>query len=335
MEQRTRDPRLEATMHLEAVCYEHAAALIQETPWHVSRHLESLVAAHTAAARRYAARALVAGIDVYNLEAEALGATVNAPTGPAVPSIQSHPCDSVEALTALSPVEVVRGRLALTIEAAQTLRRTLPGMAVRIPVAGPFALAAGLMGMQALIMETITEPARVVAALHRLLPVVGPWFERIRREGFDAVVFESGAAPPMLSPTLFAQVVQPALHAWLQALASTSHRPPTLIIGGDVARVAEHLESLPAAALIAPAETDQTVFVQRLTSRTDIALRINMSAGVFSGNDPAAVERELQRVAAIAAAVPTHRRSRITLGTGVLGYDADPALVDHARACLA
>lgn len=64
------------TIPLDVVAYEHAAALIGRTPSEVSRDPELLVEAHTRCHERYHTRSAVIGIDVYNLEAEMMGAKI-------------------------------------------------------------------------------------------------------------------------------------------------------------------------------------------------------------------------------------------------------------------
>jgi hypothetical protein len=65
-------------MEFTPVVYEHAAKFIGRRPWEVSRSADLLVEAHAAAYGVYRHAPIVAGIDVYNVEAEAYGAVVGA-----------------------------------------------------------------------------------------------------------------------------------------------------------------------------------------------------------------------------------------------------------------
>jgi hypothetical protein len=56
--------------------YEHAARVIGRTPGEVSRDGVLLSKGHIEAYRLYRHRPIVVGIDIYDLEAEAYGATV-------------------------------------------------------------------------------------------------------------------------------------------------------------------------------------------------------------------------------------------------------------------
>ena len=73
-------------MEFTPVVYEHAAKFIGRSPWEVSRSADLLVEAHAAAYAVYRHTPVVAGIDVYNVEAEAYGAVVGASRGNEVPS---------------------------------------------------------------------------------------------------------------------------------------------------------------------------------------------------------------------------------------------------------
>ena len=79
-------------MEFAPVVYEHAAKFIGRTPWEVSRNVDLLVEAHAAAYDVYRHAPVVAGIDVYNVEAEAYGAVVGASREYEVPSIVGQLC---------------------------------------------------------------------------------------------------------------------------------------------------------------------------------------------------------------------------------------------------
>ncbi len=79
-------------MEFTPVVYEHAAKFIGRTPWEVSRSADLLVEAHAAAYAVYRHTPVVAGIDVYNVEAEAYGAVVGASQGNEVPSVTGQLC---------------------------------------------------------------------------------------------------------------------------------------------------------------------------------------------------------------------------------------------------
>ncbi|MCC6680450.1 MAG: hypothetical protein IT445_06055 [Phycisphaeraceae bacterium] len=308
-------------MRMQLAIYEHAAALIGRSPRDVSRDGDLLVEAHATAQQTYGHRWIVAGIDVYNLEAEAFGAVVGDASDTGVPAIEEHPCSSCADLDKLAPLRIDGpGRLAMTLRAAQRLRDLLPGATIGVPLAGPFSVAAGLMRLDALLMELACEPQATAAALLRLVDVLEPWLQQVADSGFEPVVFESGVAPPMVSPALFEQVAAPALAKLLTSLGGKA----TLIIGGDTARIARPLLDLPAASLIVPRETDQQILLQTASNRPQ-RLRVNIDGRVFCSPNANALHNEVQRAARLVVQHP-----HAVLGSGVVGYDANPDLVREA-----
>ncbi|MDW7678972.1 MAG: hypothetical protein SCK70_00280, partial [bacterium] len=89
-------------MDFSPAVYEHAARLIQRSPWEVSRDDNLLFQAHAAAYRVYEHSPIVVGIDIYNLEAEAYGAIIEPPAGDDIPAIGKPVCQSIDDLMNLT-----------------------------------------------------------------------------------------------------------------------------------------------------------------------------------------------------------------------------------------
>ena len=117
--------------------YEHAARVIGKSPWEVSRNSRLLSQAHIETFRLYNHRPIVVGIDIYNLEAEAYGATVDRPAGTGVPAIVRHQYSTSKELMTLEPFNSkTDGRIPMVIEAAMRVVDECPGADVRIPSEG-------------------------------------------------------------------------------------------------------------------------------------------------------------------------------------------------------
>jgi uroporphyrinogen decarboxylase len=220
------------------------------------------------------------------------------------------------------------GRFPLVLEAAERLREEFPEADVRIPLSGPFSIAVGLVGFQDLLTEMMTDPEPVAAALHWLAEGQAMAAAEIAAGGFEVVFFESGSAPPLVSPSLFRNILLPALRTALRP--GRKGVVPPLIMGGDTARILPELISTGSGYLICPMETDRERFMDLVRSHPGVTVRMNLAPSLFSGNDRAAVEREVREAVRIAGG-----RRETCLGTGVLPYDADPAMVAFARECAA
>ncbi len=310
-------------IHFTPSVYEHAAALIGETPWRVSRDPECLFRAHVEAFRRYRHSPVVVGIDIYNLEAEAYGATIATPADNDIPSICVHPCptsDDIVRLNVLDPKGA--GRIPMVIETGRRLARALPDADIRIPVSGPFSLACNLVGFDRLLCDVIDEPLTVRRALDHLARGQIAFAREIASQGLGIALFESGATPPLISPEMFAQIELPVLKHVIQEISSLAGHPVPCIIGGDTFPVLESILDTGTGYVICPSETDQASFMRHMAAYPDVMVRLNTDPSVFVAGDPAAVRRELNRVLSLAGT-----RRNVCIGTGALPFEADPKLV--------
>jgi hypothetical protein len=263
---------------------------------------------------------VTAGIDIYNAEAEAYGATVEEPDGFLVPSIREPRMDSIDAIMSLTGKDLAaRGRFPLLQEAACLIQARLPGVPVRVPLAGPFSQAGALSGFGALLCAVAAEPARVRDALMVLAENQARLIAALAEGGLRVTVFESAAAPPFLSPRLFESVEAPALATLADAHRSAWGTGPSLIMGGDTARVLPALLRLQPSFLICPAETDQDAFLG--TTGVGPGIRVNMDTRLLVVEERTALA-EAHRVRSL---LERHGRRApgmpLSAGTGVLPYD--------------
>jgi uroporphyrinogen decarboxylase len=310
------------------IVYEHAAALIGERPWTVSRSAELLFHAHREAQRLYGYRQIVMGIDVYNIEAEGYGAQVEDAGENAIPSIRHHPCSSLEEILALKQPDIKRhGRFPDILEAATRLRDVCTPASVAIPLSGPFSIASNLLGLENLLVEIMTEPEPVVKTLQHLAAFQVALAREILGQGLDIVFFESSATPPLLSPAQFTTIELPALSQLTKGYAAAAGRPAALVIGGNTLGILDAIAQTGADSIICPSETDQKDFMDKMSIYPDMFVRVNMQPGVFSAKESDLARSEAERVLAI-----TRGRKQVCIGTGVLPYDADPEIVLQIQA---
>lgn len=300
--------------------YEHAARLIDRTPWQVSRDPDLLFAGQAEAFRRYGHKPVVVGIDIYNLEAEAYGAVVDQPDGIGIPAVGRHACPDVGALARLAPFDPERdGRLPMTLAVAERLKRAFPAADMRVPVAGPFSIAANLIGFEHLLCAVLDDPASVGQALLALVAGQVALCRAVKRRGLDIAFFESAAAPPLLSPQQFAAVAAPALRAMLTQAAEVVGHPVPCVIGGDTLPILPQLLATGTGYVICPVETDQAAFMAAMRAHPRVTVRVNMSPAIVAAGTWEQIRSEVERVLALAA-----DRARVCLGTGALPYETPP-----------
>jgi len=280
--------------------YEHAARVIGKSPWEVSRDAGLLSKAHIEAYRLYRHRPVVVGIDIYNLEAEAYGAVVGRAADNAIPAICKYPFSSVKELLSLEPFDPkTGGRIPMVIEAAQRICDNCPDADVRIPLSGPFSLAANLVGFENLLCEIITGPDLVAGALRHLVAGQVEFSKQVFRNGLDIAFFESAATPPMLSPQHFRQIELGALREIMRKTAEVVGHPVPCIMGGDTLPILDDILQTGTGYVCCPAKTNQRKFMEKMRDHPDVTVRINMDARAITSKKFEDVEKEVDRVLAL------------------------------------
>ena len=303
--------------------YEHAARVIEASPWDVSRDVRLLAKGHTEAYRLYQHRPVVVGIDIYNLEAEAYGAVVSRASGNGIPAIHQHPLSTAQDLIDLEPFDPKSaGRIPMVIEAARRVAAACPGADVRVPLSGPFSLATNLMGFENILCEIQTAPDLVAEALMSLVTGQVAFCKEIVRHGLGIAFFESAAAPPLLSPANFRDIELPALRAIMEKTSVLVSHPVPCIMGGDTLPILDSLLATGTGYVCCPAETNQRGFMEKMKSHPEVKVRINMDPRPITANDFDAIRKEVDRVIALAG-----DSSDICIGTGCLPFEADPQMV--------
>ncbi len=307
--------------------YEHAAGLIGKTPWEVSRNGQLLSKAHIEAFRLYNHRPVVVGIDIYNLEAEAYGATVDKPAGIGVPAISRHPYSTTKELIALEPFNPkTDGRIPMVLETAKRVADECPEAAVRIPLSGPFSLATNLMGFENLLCEIMTSPDLVARTLSHLVAGQVEFCKEVVRQGYPDKIgiafFESAAVPPLLSPDNFRDIELGALKKIMEETSAIVGHPGPCIIGGDTAPILETILEKGTGYVCCPAGTDQQMFMDKMRAHPDVMVRINMDPGPMTAKNFRVLEKEVDRVLELA-----NNREKVCIGTGCLPFETDPEAV--------
>ena len=297
--------------------YEHAAFLIGMTPWDVSRDMELLYRAHRTAYEIYHHSPIVAGIDIYNIEAEAYGCVVERPGGNGVPAITEGILGSIEEARSLKPFDPeVDGRVGMIIEAGKKLAAEFPDADVRAPVSGPFSIAVSLRGLGGLLEDIALSPKEVAKFLNQLVDGQIRLCQAVIEAGLDVAFFESAAAPPLLSPRHFREVELPALKETMERVEAAVGHPVPCIMGGDTELILDEILSTGTGYVICPAETDQNAFMAKIDHNTDVKVRINLDPNTVACGSKKAILAEVDRILKLADGRPN-----ILLGTGAAPYE--------------
>lgn len=314
------------------VIYEHAARFVGRGPWEVSRDPELMFAGHRAAYLRYRQQVIAVGIDIYNLEAEAYGAKIEAVQGDAIPAIHKPMLKSADEGAALPPFDPRRdGRIAMVLGVAQRLKREFPEADVRIPVAGPFSIAFNLRGINDLCLDSALYPDQTAAMLMRLAENQAVLCRAVADAGLDVAFFESAAAPPILSPRQFHNLELPALKRILELAAQCLGHPVPCIMGGNTYPILDDILSTGTNYLACNVETNQAAFVQSVSqTHPQVKIRVNLDPGVVACHDPQPIYRAIDHVLEIVGG-----RNNCLMGTGAMPLETPPENIDLIRQYLA
>ncbi|MHC4405324.1 MAG: uroporphyrinogen decarboxylase family protein [Planctomycetota bacterium] len=309
--------------------YEHAALLIGRSPWEVSRDAGLLYEAHREAYRRYRHTPIVVGIDIYNLEAEAYGASIDEPGGTGIPAIRTPMLRSAADLCRLKPFDpAAAGRIPMVIDVAGRLAEQFPEADVRVPLSGPFSIASNLIGCEALLCNAVERPEYVEAGLLHLVDGQVGFCHAINQRGVDIAFFESAAAPPLMSPAMFRRVELPALRSTMECTASVMGHPVPCVMGGNTAPILDAILETGTGYVICPIETDQEAFMRKVWDRTDVRVRVNTSSEVMIRGTHQQIRAEVDRIVRL-----TRGRPNVCLGTGALPYETPPENVLFVKEC--
>jgi len=314
----------------EPAIYEHKAALIGKGVCEVARSAELLAEAVAAEFRAYRADLITIGVDVYNIEAEACGCEVISTGRKTCPEI-SRPLFDLEHLPRELDLPAVpgSGRFRLLLNAGRTVADKLAGRcSVRVAAGGPMSIAAKLVGLEQLITGLAMREDSAPAILEFATCLAERWCRCLGDSGLAASVFDSVAAPPLVSPAMYAQTVLP-LHRRIMSVlesAGQTHRP--LIIGGDTTAITADLAGSGATVILCDFPADARAFSAALPSDRPLWVRRNVDPriGVSTDVSVAAVAGKLKRDLNLFA--------RPIAGTGILPYDTDPERIVELRELL-
>jgi uroporphyrinogen decarboxylase len=267
--------------------YEHKAWFIGETPSRVCRDADLLTKAILAEYERVQPDALTIGIDVYNVEPEAIGCKVVYYDGSdtSVPAIapESVLFQGSEDVTSLKmPDPRKDGRMPLNLEVASTIMKLLgKEVPVRAALSGPFSLAAHLTGLENLFMLVFTRPDLVHELLNFACEVIKRYGQAFIELGCGVVIFDSQSSTELLSPLVFREFVLPKSRALIDYFHQQGVRNVPLIIGGNTTKMLDEYLETGANNLLCDARADAKEFLQRCVPARR-AFRRNMDSTDFA-----------------------------------------------------
>ncbi|MCX6145472.1 MAG: hypothetical protein NTZ35_19870 [Ignavibacteriales bacterium] len=267
--------------------YEHKAWFVGETPSKVCQDSQLFTTALLAEYERVHPDALTIGIDVYNVEAEAIGCKVIYYEGndTSVPAIAPEGVvfrGSKEVASLKMPDPRKDGRMPLNLEVAGNIMKVLgKEVPIRAALSGPLSLAAHLAGLENLFMLMFTQPDLARELLGFACEVIKRYGQAFIELGCGVVLFDSQASPDLLSPLLYREFVLPRTRALIEHFHQQGVRNVPLIIGGNTTKMLDEYLETGANNVLCDKKADVKEFLHKCSAARR-AFRRNMDSTDFA-----------------------------------------------------
>jgi uroporphyrinogen decarboxylase len=299
--------------------YEHKAALIGKTPSEVAQSEELLVYAALAEFETYRPDLLTVGMDVYNVEAEALGCKVKYYDTHDVPGIEQH-LEITQVLHRPKRLDPVRsGRMGIFLRAAASLNKQLgTEVLVRGAVCGPFSLSCELVGCENMLLAMLDNNESAMAVFDLAIQTCGDYAEAFIKYGIDVVIFDSRAAPPFVSPLTWEQRLLTHYKQLTARLRRAGAHHVPLVIGGKTSSIASVLTRSGATEFLCDWGCDLNTW-QEACARASAPFRANLDARLIHTGTVAEIRSQSLALVQQGESIPG-----FIVGTGVCAYDTPP-----------
>ena len=262
------------------------------------------------------AEVVTCGYDIYNIEAEALGAKVNREEKDFFPDINKALITNLGEMDKLPVLKKTGGRMPVFINATKELsRRFRDTVYIRGAVSGPFSLAGTIYQNDQLIMDCMINPQGVTQLLDYCTDVILTYIRGFVEAGEDVVIFDSLASPPLISPEIYDDLIFPFHHRIFEFLKNAGVQNRPLIMGGNTLPIMDQLTKTGANQLL----LDYVIPLKDMGAVLDqykLAFRINIDPGLVACNDQNQIANQITKIFGFLG-----HRSNLLIGTGILAKE--------------
>jgi uroporphyrinogen decarboxylase len=214
------------------------------------------------------------------------------------------------------------GRMPLVLAAAKAVNDKVGGeVFVRGAISAPYSVAVELIGVEKLIFGMIERADEVHEFLRFLTDVSISYGKAFVDRGVEVCVFDSYAAPPLVSPKLYVDIILPYVKKLITALKERGAEFVEYVIGGRTQAIAEHLFATGADILLCDFAADVNIFLE-FAKETGVLVRRNISPVLIEQGPDEELDRQIDFVRRLAA---NHRN--VIIGTGAISYNTSPERV--------
>lgn len=333
----TKRQRVEAVYALEKAdripfvpaIYEHKGALVGKSPSQICRNADYLYAGLKKELELYDPDMLVIGIDVYNVEAEALGCkVVYFEDSNDVPGIVEPIIESRAGLARLGVPDCEKAaRMPVYLEVAERLYGEIGrDVILRGAVTGPYSMAAELIGAEKFVLLTIDDAAFAREVIEFCAQVTVAFGKAFLRRGVEPIIFDSRATPTLASPRVVRQMLMPVYRDYvLPEFKAAGGRFLPLIIGGNTTSIIDDLIATGATQFLSDRPANLAKWREKCLAAR-VALRANVDAVLVNRGPVAAIRRQAMEILR-----ESHAHPGFLMGCGVVGYDGKAEHVHAIR----
>lgn len=220
--------------------------------------------------------AVTVGYDIYNVEAEALGAKVDRSDRLSMPEIAEPAIERLEDSATLRVPDGPSDRMVLLAEVCRDSVTRYDGVAVRCGMSGPFSVAASLYPRDRLLVDLLLNPVGVSSLLRIAVDTIKVFCDAVADTGADVVLFDSFVSPPLVGPAQYEAIVQPLHREIIDYAQSLGVRRVSLIAGGDTRPIVPLLEATGATSLLLDYAVPAAEVADTIAAH-DVPFRVNLA----------------------------------------------------------
>jgi uroporphyrinogen decarboxylase len=197
---------------------------------------------------------------------------------------------------------------------------------IRGALSAPFSLACQVVGVDQILPALIDRPSWVGELLAFAASVVKAYGRAFIERGLAVIIFDSYAAPPLVSPELYRKLILPptaeVVHYFRHSLGV---KLVPYIVGGNTQPILEAMLETGTNNLLCDFSSDLEFYVGRLRAEP-IILRANLDARFLNSLSVPEIQKKTRETLALGRGHP-----RFMLGTSILPYDTSPEKVRAIR----
>jgi uroporphyrinogen decarboxylase len=307
--------------------YDLKPAFLQADPFTFGRKKQDIIDALTFEAEELEADSLTAAYDIYNIEAEAVGCSVLRDPNIMMPEIESPILGSISELDKLEVPGRISGRMEIFISAAASmLQRHEGSIPVRGGISGPFTMASKICPKETVLMETLTDPEKLIPLLGFCTEVIKIYAKAFADIGAGVVVFDSFASPPMLSPQSYKELILPFHRDIFSSFANLGVLQRTLIIGGNTLPILHDMTSTGATQFLLDFTIPLEAIKSVLQEYPETVFRVNLPPSAFTSQHTGELEDIIKKTL---NSLAYHKN--LIVGTGILPPNVPPVNILFAK----